>query len=256
MLDSFLVILREGLETLMIIAVAWIFIKKTQEKLLINALILGSSSAIAASLILGAIFNYLGGVSPIWEGTMALVSAILVASCTYHMCRYGPKMSEIIQNELKSAIDKGKKFAFMAVFSACFILIVREGVEIAAILVSLVQYHQDTSVLVGSILGMVGAFVVAYSWVRYGRKSEMRIVFQASTIFMSLFAVQLVFMAFHEFTEVSAIPFIDNDYWHIVTEDFAPEGEYGEYITFAMMIVPFFYLASRNLWTRNFLRKA
>ncbi len=33
-----------------------------------------------------------------------------------------------------------------------------------------------------------------------------------------------------------------NDYWHIITEEWSPEGEYGTYMTLAMLATPFLYL--------------
>jgi high-affinity iron transporter len=56
--------------------------------------------------------------------------------------------------------------------------------------------------------------------------------------------VQLLFYAFHEFTEANAIPGIDNAYWHVATEDWA-EGTIGELVTAALVVVPLAWIGWR-----------
>jgi high-affinity iron transporter len=52
-----------------------------------------------------------------------------------------------------------------------------------------------------------------------------------------LFALQLVIYAFHEATEGNLLP-LDNAYWHVATEPYGPEGEYGAMLTYALVLVP------------------
>ena len=40
-----------------------------------------------------------------------------------------------------------------------------------------------------------------------------------------------------------AIPGIDNAYWHVATEPYGPEGVYGEWLTYLMVLVPAAWLA-------------
>ena len=69
------------------------------------------------------------------------------------------------------------------------------------------------------------AALLAAAWVRYGHRVDLALFFQVTSIFLVLFALQLLFYAFHEFTEANALP-IDNAYWHLATEEWA-EGTYA-----------------------------
>lgn len=242
MLQVFLVMLREGLETFMIVAVGYIFINKLQNRPAMLGLYAGVAIGLLASVAMGIIFNAIGGVSPVFAGSLALLATFLIASCTYHMVKHGPRIADEIRALLQRAVDRGQKWAFFSIMTAIFLLVFREGVEIASALAVLVEFEKDSKIISGSILGVLGALAIAYSWAKFGRMFEMRIIYKASTLFMALFSVQLLFYAFHEFTEVSMIPLIDNDYWHIVTEEWSPEGEYGTYMTLAMFATPFLYL--------------
>ena len=41
--------------------------------------------------------------------------------------------------------------------------------------------------------------------------------------------------------EANALPLLDNAYWHLATEDYAPEGEYGSLLSYLMAASPFMY---------------
>ena len=67
---------------------------------------------------------------------------------------------------------------------------------------------------------------------------NLRRFFQVTSLFLVLFTVQLFIYAFHEFTEAGAVPGIDNEFWHLATEPYGPEGVYGEWLTYLMVLVP------------------
>ena len=64
-------------------------------------------------------------------------------------------------------------------------------------------------------------------------------------MFLLVFSLQLVIYTFHELTEAGALPFVDNEYWHIATEPYGPEGVYGQWLTYLMVLVPVAWLACR-----------
>jgi high-affinity iron transporter len=57
-----------------------------------------------------------------------------------------------------------------------------------------------------------------------------------------LFALQLLVYSFHEATEANVLP-INNQYWHIATEPYGPEGEYGSMLSYALVLVPGMWIA-------------
>ena len=80
--------------------------------------------------------------------------------------------------------------------------------------------------------------MVAWAWSRYGHRVNLARFFQVTAVFLMVFVVQLVIYAFHEFTEANALPGVNNQYWHIATEPYGPEGIYGHWLTYLMVLVP------------------
>lgn len=72
---------------------------------------------------------------------------------------------------------------------------------------------------------------------RYGHRVNLALLFQATSIFLVIFTLQLVLYGLHELTEANLIPFIDNAWWHQATEDWA-EGKAARWITGALVVAP------------------
>lgn len=238
MLAIAMVTFREGLEALLIIAISVVYFSSMQAMNLVRAVWLGAGLALGSCIGLGFVFAKIGGLAPIWEAYLATLAAILVVSCTWHMLHHGPKMGQIIRERLE-AVSQEK--AFFAVAAVAFLMLGREGLEAAAMLASLATQEETTALVPAASAGLVLAIVVALLWVRLGRKINLTVIFRASAIFMTLFSIQLVIYAFHEFSEANALPLLDNAYWHLATEDYAPEGEYGSLLSYLMAASPFMY---------------
>jgi len=122
-------------------------------------------------------------------------------------------------------------------------MIVREGMETALLLTSLFLQQGEREMLIGGMLGVAGAAVLAWAWTRYGRRINLARFFQVTAIFLMIFSVQLVIYTFHEFFEAGVVPFMDNEFWHAATEPYGPEGVYGEWLTYLMVLIPAGWLA-------------
>ena len=233
-----MVTFREGLEALLIIAISIVYFRSMQATNLVRAVWLGAGTSFLACIGLGFLFAHIGGISPLWEALLATLAAVLVLSCTWQMLRHGPKMGQMIRERLE-AVSKEK--AFWAVALVSFLMLGREGLEAATMLASLSTQEETTHLVPAAVGGLVLAIIVAMLWIKLGRKINLTTIFRASAIFMTLFSIQLVIYAFHEFTEANALPLLDNTYWHIMTEDYAPEGTYGSILSYVMAASPFVY---------------
>jgi high-affinity iron transporter len=91
-------------------------------------------------------------------------------------------------------------------------------------------------------LGVALAGALAFAWARYGKRINLTRFFQVTAIFMVIFSVQLLILAFHEFSEASALPFVDNAYWHEATENLA-QGTIGQMLSMVMVLAPMLFVA-------------
>jgi high-affinity iron transporter len=243
-----LVTLREGIEMFLIVAIAAAYLRKTGRAALLPAVAWGTAVAVLASVVLGVWLAEIA-VVPKWESLLALVAAVLVISMVVYMLHAAKEMRRHIGARLEAAAQRRDKAAWMAVFLFVVLMITREGMETAFITASLFRQTQTLLFVWGAVAGLAAAAALAWAWSRYGHRVDLGLFFRVTSIFLLLFAVQLIVYSFHEATEANLLP-IDNAYWHIATEPYGPEGEYGAMLTYALVLIPAIWLAFSALKPR------
>jgi high-affinity iron transporter len=250
MLGIALITLREGIEAFLIVAISAAYLRKTGRTELLSAVWWGIAVAAVASFAGGWAFGQADN-KPLWEGLLAAIAAVLVASLTVYMWRTARRMRSDIDARLAAAAHRGGTAAWIGVFLFVLLMITREGME-TALLVTVQLFQQDSGdILAGALLGTLGAALLAWAWTRYGHRVNLARFFQVTAVFLLLFSLQLVIYAFHEMTEAQVLP-IDNEYWHIATEPYGPEGTYGHWLSYGLVLVPLAWLA--YAWLRDRVR--
>lgn len=242
MFQTLLISFREGLEALLVVAIATLYLRRTGRVHLIGAIRSGLAVAATLSLLLGIALSRLGALSPAAEGAMALLAAAAVVWCVVHMRRAGKGMGQAINTQLErvSVLDGSR--AWYAVFGFTLFMVGREGVETATMLASLASSAELGYMVWGGLTGLAMAITVAWAWTRYGKAVDLGRFFRVTAWFMLVFAAQLVIYALHEFTESALVPGIDNAWWHAATEDLA-EGNIAQMVSLALVVVPTAWLA-------------
>jgi high-affinity iron transporter len=238
MLATFLTTFREGLEALLIIVVAMTFLRKTDNHKLVPPLLYGTLVAVALSIALGYYLAEYGALSPVWEGVMALVAASLILLCVVHMMRHGKKMGEEIRAKLQALTDQQSFLVKAGIFTFALLMVGREGVEAATLIAVLASFQSKLMLLISACSGILAAISVALLWTRFGRLVNIGLVFKITGIFLMLFAVQLLVYSFHEFSEANVLPGLNNAYWHEKTEPWGPDGIYGVWLSYSLLIIP------------------
>jgi high-affinity iron transporter len=248
-----LVTLREGIEMFLIVAIAATYLRKTGRAGLLPAVRWGTAAAIAASVAIGTLLAEVA-VVPLWEGVLSLVAAILVISMVIYMLKAAKHMRRDIGARLEAAAERDGRGAWIAVFLFVVLMITREGMETAFVTASLFRQTETAHFVVGAAIGLALAALLAWGWVRYGQRVNLALFFKVTSVFLVLFALQLLLNAFHEATEANVLP-IDNAYWHLATEPYGPEGQYGALITYALVLVPAVWLMLSAVQSRQFARE-
>lgn len=239
---------REGVEAFLIVAIATAYLQKAGRKTLLPAVWCGTALAAILSLVLGV---YLAEtvVTPFWEGTLACVAAALVVSMVVYMLKAAPRLRAEIGERIESAARRTGAGAWLGVFAFTVLMITREGMEMAFMTAAISRNEGAAGLLAGALTGAGLAALLAAAWARYGQRVNLALFFQATSIFLVLFAGQLALYAFHEFTEANAIPGIDNAYWHLATEIWA-EGAYAQAFSALLVLAPLAWIAAATRRTR------
>src|ERR1700704_6521886 len=243
-----LVTLREGIEMFLIVAIAVAYLRKTGRAALLPAVTWGAGVAVVVSVVLGVWLAEVA-VVPKWEALLALVAAVLVVSMVVYMLRAAKQMRQQIGARLEAAAGRPDGTAWLGVFLFVVFMITREGMETAFITASLFRQTDTAHFALGAFVGLGLAAALAWAWIRYGQVVALGLFFKVTSVFLVLFALQLVVYSFHEATEANLLP-LDNAYWHLATEPYGPEGPYGALLTYLLVLVPAAWLVFAALKTR------
>ena len=247
MLNSFIIVLREGFESFLLVAVILAYLRKSGQSWLNLSVYVAIGVALAASgglayllatgvddATLETIFGaYIGGyVSQFFanealrEATLGAVAVVMVGTLVIHMWRSGPKIQQQIREKLSAASSKSSRVAaVMGVFLFTFLMITREGMETALLLMQV----KDPNLIKGALLGLGAAILFAIGWARFGHLINVKRFFQVTSIFLLLFMLQVAIYSFHEFTEAGLLP--NSEALHYATEKYSPDGLYGKWFS-------------------------
>ena len=245
MIETLVIALREGIEAFLIVAITLAYLRKTGRAALAPAVYVGTGLALCVSVVAAVLLREIV-VTPLYEGILALVAAVLVATMIVYMTRAAKQLRGDIGRKIESAAGSPGWASFLGIAGFTLLMITREGMETGFMIASLMGQADATAMTVGALLGLLLAAALAWGWSHYGHRVNLGRFFQVTTIFLGLFVLQLTIYAFHEFTEAGALP-LDNAYWHIATEPYGPDGEYGHWLSYALVLIPLGWLAL-TLW--------
>src|SRR5437762_6768073 len=119
MLQSFIIVLREGFESFLLVAVIFSYLRRSGQRQLVSAVYAAIAAALALSAGLGYLLfqmqtdnaetveKYLGagvarflGNEALREAVLGLVAIVMVASLIIYMWRTGPKLKEKMEERL------------------------------------------------------------------------------------------------------------------------------------------------------------
>ena len=178
-----------------------------------------------------------------------LMATISVASLTVHMWRTARRIKRDIEGHLHSSTLKTGAAAFAGVFLFTLLMITRAGMETALLMGALLFQVQSVSVITGAVAGTALAAVVAWLWSHYGHRVNLGLFFQVTAVFLLVFVVQLVIYGFHELMEANVFPYSEPLHW--ATEPYGPDGTYGQYLTYLLVMLPLGWLVVSMMLNRG-----
>lgn len=264
MLQSFIIILREGFESFLLVAVILSYLRKSQQRQLAPAVYWAITFALVLSGGLGyllfqmqtgkgdwieqhlgtTVAGFLGNES-LREGILGVVAIVMVASLVIYMWRTGVKLKAKMEERLGQVSAKRSGWAaYAGVFLFTALMISREGMETALMLLQV----RSPRLVWGALLGLAAAVGMAWAWAQFSHLMNVRRFFQVTGIFLLLFMVQVAIYSFHEFSEAGLFP--NSEAIHAATEKFSPEGLYGQWFSLVMVGVCAAWLAGAWLIDR------
>lgn len=248
MWQAFIILLREGFESFLLVAITVAYLRKTHREVLMPAVYWGLLASLGASALLGWAVFVTSASQPLMEGILGVISAFLVGGFVVHMWKTAPYLKQDMEKALaEKTQERTGQAAWWGTFIFTVFMISREGMETALMLI---QVH-SSEVVTGSLLGALGASAIAFVWTKVGRLINVKLFFQVTSIFLLLFVVQILFNASHEFAEAGVLP--NSEYWHNFSEPYGPDGVYGKWVSVAMVCICAIWLLVA--WVRESSKK-
>jgi high-affinity iron transporter len=252
MLNSFIIVLREGFESVLLVAVILTYLRRSGQKWLSSAVYAAILIGLSASAALGYLLKFgvqdstlenvfgsqVGGYASqffnneaLREAVLGAVAVVMVGTLVIHMLRSGSKIQQRMQHRLEVVSSRASRIAAISgVFLFTFLMITREGMETALLLMQV----RDPQLLSGSVAGLLAAAAFAWAWFRFGHLINVRRFFQVTGIFLLLFMMQVAIYSFHEFSEAGLLP--NSEVLHTATEKLSPDGLYGKWFSVVMVL--------------------
>lgn len=248
MLQSFIIVLREGFESFLLVAVIFSYLRKSGRPQLTPAVYSAIAFGLALSATLGYLLHQMQTGNPelmekwvgpavagflaneaLREAVLGLVAIAMVMTLVIYMWKTGAHLKERMEHRLDKVSVRPGWMAFAGVFMFTALMITREGMETALMLLQV----RSPRLIWGAILGLVATAAMALAWVKFAHLVNVKRFFQVTAIFLVLFMIQVGIYSFHEFSEAGVLP--NSEAIHTATEKFSPDGVYGQWFSIVMV---------------------
>ncbi len=223
MLQSLIIMFRETLEAALVVGVVLGYLKKTDQWNLRRLVYLGILAGVAASIVGAIIFNTVaGGFSgrgeEIFEGFTMLVGAALLTTMILWMMKQS-NVSLGIEERVAAQTVRSRRYGL---FSLIFVSVLREGIE-SVIFLGAARFVSADHNLLGALLGIVTAVVLAYLFFVGSLRLNLKNFFAVTNIVLILFAAGLVGHGLHELQEAGLVPVLVEHVWDLNPEVLSQE---------------------------------
>jgi high-affinity iron transporter len=208
--QSFLIILREGFEAILVIGAVVAFLLKTGHRERLRSIWIGVAGALVASaltaVVLKTILSSIPASREIIEGLTLLIAVGVLFSVSYWLISRveAAKWQQFIRAKVTDALNHGGGRALTVV---AFLAVYREGAETALFYQALA--NEGTNILLPLLLGILAGFaalaVIFTLFYRFGVKIPLRPFFGVTSVLLYFMAFVFMGKGIQELQEGNAI---------------------------------------------------
>jgi len=196
MLASLFIMLREGFEAALIVAIIYAYIRKIDRRDLLGPMWSGVAVAVGISVATGVVVHTtvaeLEGTAEMRAFAVIALSAVVVLTwMVFWMRTHARVIKGELQHSIDAAVSRGRGI-WWAVILASFFAVLREGIEAALFLMAAATADTGTAVLIGGMIGLAIAIVAGYLVVLGGKRLPMSKFFQVTGVMLIVFAAGLL----------------------------------------------------------------
>ncbi|CAM5375741.1 Ferrous iron uptake protein OS=Afipia felis OX=1035 GN=efeU PE=3 SV=1 [Afipia felis] len=212
-IQAAIILLREGLEAMLVIAALAAYLRKVDGGHRVSALYLGALAAIGASLIAAWLFAVLnsGAHSDLMEGIVILAAAVLMLYVSgWLLNKQDPKgWKEYLAGKADRALARDTGWA---VGLLAFLAVFREGAETVLFITALAATEGWNAGLFGGLAVAALALAVLFYFINLvAKRIPLRPLFIVTSAFLFLMGIKFIGEAMQEFQEQAIVSFTPLD---------------------------------------------
>ena len=196
MLTAFLIMLREGFEAALVIAILFAYLRRTGRADLLPPMWAGVAGAAAISVAAGVIIHVTvdgltGDARLLAFAAISLFAVVVLTWMIFWMRSHASHLSTDLRGDLDEAMSRRGNVR-LGVVLAAFVAVLREGLEASLFLVAVATGENGTQVLIGGLAGLAIALVAGWLVVVGGRRMPMKQFFTVTGVVLIVFAAGLL----------------------------------------------------------------
>ena len=209
--QSFLIILREGFEAILVVGAVVAFLIKTGNRERLRSIWIGVALGVVASLLTAIVIRTMFAAIPasteIVEAVSLLIAVVVLFSVSYWLISKveAAQWQKFIREKVAAALEKGGGGALMLV---AFLAVYREGAETALFYQALFSQSTTTAfpLIMGILVGFAALAVVFVLFYRFGIRIPMRPFFAVTSLLLYYMAFVFAGRGIRELQEGNVLP--------------------------------------------------
>jgi high-affinity iron transporter len=205
-LSAFLIALREGVEASLVVGIILVYLSRTGRAHLARFAWYGVAVATALSLGVAIALERWRISEDGFEGLLLLVAAVFVITMIVWMNRVARHLKKEIEQKVEQYAVRAGSAAGWGIFLFVFLMVVREGAELALILRAVELSTEGLQTWIGTLVGIAAAVAVGLFFFKGTLRVPLHRFFAATSVILMLVAFQLALTGLHELSEAQWLP--------------------------------------------------
>jgi high-affinity iron transporter len=206
LLSAFLIALREGVEASLVVGIILVYLSRTGRSHLARFAWYGVAVATALSLGVAVALERWRISEDGFEGLLLLVAAVFVITMIVWMNRVARHLKKDIEQKVEQYAVRAGSAAGWGIFLFVFLMVVREGAELALILRAVELSTEGLQTWIGTLAGIAVAVAVGFFFFKGTLRVPLHRFFAATSVILMLVAFQLALTGLHELSEAQWLP--------------------------------------------------
>ncbi len=206
MLSAWLIALREGVEAALVVGIVLVYLDRTGRARLARYVWAGVGLAAALSAAVSVALERWKVNQEGFEGLLLLLAAFFVVTTVVWMNRVARRLRKQIEQRVETYAQKAARTAGLGLAAFVFLMVLREGVELALILRAVALSSEGMGTWIGTALGLAAAIAVGLFFFQGTLRIPLGRFFAATSTILMVVAVQLALTGLHEISESMWIP--------------------------------------------------